>query len=47
MKKLSWIIVLACTVACKQKNAGRTFDVEGTLKNTTAKMIYLEEDVAA
>lgn len=47
MKKGYWIFLLAGTAACEQKSAGRTFDVEGTVKNGTSKMIYLEEDVAA
>jgi len=48
MKNYSWITVLAGLFACTAKNdSGRTFDVEGTVKNASAKMIYLEEDVPA
>lgn len=47
MKETKWILVLAMAASCTQKNSGRTFDVEGAVKNTDAKMIYLEEDVAA
>ena len=47
MKKRHWMFVLAGVAACAQKNSGRTFDVDGTVKNTAANMIYLEEDVAA
>lgn len=46
MKKLSWIALLAGTISCTTKNTGRVFDVDGTVKNAAAKMIYLEEDVA-
>lgn len=47
MKRRNWILLLATAASCTQKNTGHTFDVEGTVKATNAKMIYLEEDVAA
>lgn len=39
--------ILATLVSCADKKNGQTVDVEGTVKNTTAGMIYLEEDAAA
>ncbi len=47
MKKIIWMAFAVSAAACSQKNTGRSFDVEGNVKNTDAKMIYLEEDVAA
>jgi hypothetical protein len=33
--------------ACKNKNANKSFEVSGTISNSNAKMIYLEEVPAA
>ena len=45
MKRIVWMVVFA--TACTQKNEGRSFAVDGTIKNSDANMIYLEEDVAS
>jgi peroxiredoxin len=45
MKKIVTIAAMAGCIACNENNTGNTFEVEGSVKNTTAKMIYLEEVV--
>ncbi len=45
MKKICLILLVITAVAsCEQKEGSETFAVEGTVKNTTAKTIYLEEN---
>lgn len=44
MKKLVYVLLPAC-FACTNKNEGKTFEVEGTIKNTIAKTVYLEENI--
>lgn len=39
------VLALTGFFACKTKEAGRSIEVSGTVKNATTKMIYLEEDV--
>lgn len=43
MKKIIAIGLILSFVACNNKET-RNFEVNGTIKNTTAKMVYLEED---
>ena len=45
MKKLIYGIAVVCFFACNNKNNTKIFEVEGTVKNTAAKSIYLEENV--
>src|SRR5829696_6819840 len=45
MKKLIYGIIVVCFFACNNKNNTKIFEVEGTVKNTAAKSIYLEENV--
>ena len=45
MNKFLGIVMVAGCVACNQEKSTKNFEVEGTVKNTTAKMIYLEEIV--
>ena len=44
MKKIVLVALVAATVvACKDKGGVRKFEVNGTIGNNRAKMIYLEE----
>ncbi|RYZ18186.1 MAG: DUF4369 domain-containing protein, partial [Chitinophagaceae bacterium] len=45
MKKLIYSVVILGFVACNNKTDTKTFEVEGAIKNTTAKTVYLEENV--
>jgi peroxiredoxin len=45
MKIIYCLIVTSCIAACSSRQA-TNFIVKGTLKNSTAKWVYLEEDVA-
>ncbi|HVK96609.1 MAG TPA: TlpA disulfide reductase family protein, partial [Flavisolibacter sp.] len=42
MKKQIYIFLAAAFVGCNEKE-GKVFEVEGTLKNSAARMVYLEE----
>lgn len=44
MKKLIYMI-LPAMFACAAKDGVKTFEVEGSVKNSTAKTIYLEENI--
>ena len=44
MKKFIWIVLVAAVASCQQKEGGKTVTVEGTVKNSTAPMVYLEEN---
>lgn len=43
MKKLSYLIIIIAFFSCNTKS-GNSFTVEGTVKNTEAKKVYLEEN---
>jgi hypothetical protein len=43
MKKLVALIIIAGLVSCKSKEVKKGFEVNGTITNNSAKMIYLEE----
>jgi len=45
MKKFIYGFVAVGLFACNSKKDGQTIEVEGTVKNTDAKMVYLEENV--
>ena len=45
MKKIICGIVLLNMIACQNNKDGDTIEVEGTVKNASAKMVYLEENV--
>lgn len=45
MKKLIYLVVIASSFSCDNKNDTKTFEVEGSVKNTSSKIIYLEENV--
>jgi peroxiredoxin len=44
MKKNVYVILLVC-IACNSKKTEKTFEVQGTIKNTSAKIVYLEENI--
>jgi len=44
MKKVIYTVLLFAAFACDNKTADKTFEVEGMIKNTTAKTVYLEEN---
>jgi peroxiredoxin len=45
MKKITYIVLIGSFLSCNNKTAGKIFEVEGTVKNSTSKMVYLEENV--
>jgi len=45
MNKFLYIVLLTVFFSCDNKKEGKAFEIEGTIKNTTAKTIYLEENV--
>ena len=45
MKNTLYIVLVAGLMACNNKQEGNNFEIEGTIKNTTANKIYLEENV--
>ena len=43
MKKIFFVATVAAVlISCKEKSNGKTFEVNGTITNNSAKMIYLE-----
>jgi hypothetical protein len=44
MKKYIVLVLAAGVFSCQQKEGGKTVPVDGLVKNTTAKMVYLEEN---
>ncbi len=45
MKKVICILFIGSIVSCKNQQSEKIFEVEGTVKNSNAKMVYLEENV--
>ncbi|MDB5206481.1 MAG: AhpC/TSA family protein, partial [Flavisolibacter sp.] len=45
MKKITYIVLIGSFLSCNNKTAGKIFEVEGTVKNSSSKMVYLEENV--
>ena len=45
MKNLAGVILMAAMVSCAAKKSDKTFEIEGTVKNSGAKTVYLEEAV--
>ncbi|HVF80693.1 MAG TPA: TlpA disulfide reductase family protein [Flavisolibacter sp.] len=45
MKKIFYLAFIGGILSCNNKTAGKIFEVEGTVKNSGAKMIYLEENI--
>ena len=45
MKKIICAIIIISIFACNNKKDGNTFEVEGTVKNSASKKVYLEEIV--
>ncbi|MDQ6608647.1 MAG: AhpC/TSA family protein [Bacteroidota bacterium] len=45
MKKIVCIVFIGILFSCKDQPKEKVFEVTGTVKNTTAKMVYLEENV--
>jgi peroxiredoxin len=43
MRLYKYVVIIALLAACNNRNSGRPFNVDGNIKNTTAKMVYLEE----
>jgi peroxiredoxin len=39
------VVIITMAASCQQKQGGKTFTVEGQVRNTTASMVYLEENV--
>lgn len=46
MKKGLYLVLIIGAVACNDKNQQNSFIVDGTIKNSTAKMVYLQESPA-
>lgn len=47
MKKIMCVLIIAGLVSCAEKKDGKMIEVEGTVKNSGAKKVYLEEAVPA
>lgn len=45
MKQLIYIVIIAGLFSCDNKTSDKIVEVEGNVKNTTSKHIYLEENV--
>jgi peroxiredoxin len=46
MKKIIYAtVIIVSAFSCNTKKEGKTFEVEGTIKNSDAKMVYLEENI--
>jgi len=45
MKQFIYGLVVIGVLSCNDKNGMKTFEVDGTIKNTTSRMVYLEENV--
>ena len=45
MKKIIYIAFIGSILSCNDKTARKAFEVDGTVKNSGARMIYLEENI--
>ena len=45
MSRIFFVLILAALISCNSKS-GNSFTVEGVIKNTNAKLIYLEQNLA-